>query len=326
MYQKLFKCIVTVCFVVVLFLLMSDSSEALQVVKSNPYQSQLKLEELYIQLLPEYENPRNWDKNKPNLLVSYSGSFYNSSPQEFNDYIYLPVPVNSHMFTLSMVCETEKGMIFLPYEITDQYVRWKPSRAIKSNETYPFLVEYYLDAIKSDYTGNKNFNYLFAPEFSVPTVYVDVFLPLHSEEHNLHPLPYDYFVINNGINVFSYIYNHVNIEQPLELSVQYHTADHSQANFSRAIPYNDFIYTSVNYDFIGIVIFSLILLIMGFSVLTLSSRNKKLKISYVDYGRDKDSSIDETLLRKKDLRKLLIQGKINEQTYKALLDEEQNHK
>ncbi|OEF96097.1 hypothetical protein [Desulfuribacillus alkaliarsenatis] len=324
------KCILIMYLIVTLSLAFPKSSQALQFLSQNElnynkFNYELKVESLYIQLLPEIEKPRNWDKNKPNLLVNISGDLINNSTSDFNDYIYIPVPTHNSQFTMGTVSETQKGKISTVYEVVENYVRWQPSNSIKPGEKYSFTVEYHYNPFFDSDSNKNEFIFIYTPGFNVEQLNIDVYLPQYVTEEKLLPQPHNYFLINNGINVYSYSYSILDYKTAIELYVQYAGVGYDVINQTREISNNDFFYSSINYDFIGIIIFGLILLIIGFAVITLSSNSKIRNNNYVNSGRDlEEQEYDEVQLRKADLRRLLIQGKINEDTYKSLLDEEEH--
>ena len=321
------KYIFLMCFIIISLIIKPSPSFAYQLINQEyqevSYDNVLTLKQLSIQLLPEYENPQNWGKDQPSLLVSYVGEFVNDTNDEFADYIYLPVPAGSTMFICSMVCETEKGISYLEYEIHDQYVRWKPSKPIQAYETYPFVVEYYCNPFQVDDKGNKKFSFTFVPDESIDKIDVDIYLPPKSNAHLLFPEYQEHQVINNGTHVYSYLYRNISELYPLELSVEYNKMDHTPTMYLEGGEFYSF-ENEINLDTLGIVVFTLILLIIGASVIVLSTNNKRNKANAAKYETDfADEIFDDDESRREGLRKLLLKGKINEQTYQSLLDEEQ---
>jgi hypothetical protein len=277
----------------------------------------LKVDELYIQLLPEYKAPVNWDENYPSLLVSCIGEITNYSNTEYDEYIQFPVPTDSSMFTLSLVCETKKGILNRPYEVEDGYVAWKPSEPIPSMGKYTFMIDYYFNP-SDDLNGVREFDYSFFTKATIPQVNIDVYMPTSSTSHMLVPTPTEHFIINNGISVYSYLFNNVDANNPVNIEFNYNIYNNTSKSISEIYSYSNDFNAPVNFNLIGIIIFSLILMIIGISVISLSGNNK---IRIVENGRDSEKRNDDLELRKKSLRKLLIEGKISEHTYKSLLEE-----
>jgi len=280
----------------------------------------LKVNELYIQLLPEYKVPVNWDGNHPSLLVSCIGEIINYSNKEYNEYIQFPVPTDSSMFTLSLVCETEKGILNRPYEVADGFVKWKPSIPIPAMGKYTFMIDYYFNP-STNLNGIREFDYSFFTKATIPQVNIDVYMPTSSTSHMLVPTPTEHFIINNGIIVYSYLFNNVDVNNPINLQFNYNIYNEISNNISEIYSYSNDFNAPVNFNLIGIIIFSLILIIIGISVISLSGKTKMNQIRIMENGRDVDGKIDDLELRKKSLRKLLIEGKISENTYKSLLEE-----
>ncbi len=320
---KLGKRIFPIYILCIVLILTAECTSAVTTVNAGqPEESAMRLEKLYIQLLPEYDQPRYWDADQPSLLVSYSGEFVNYTDKEFFDYLYMPVPDESSMFTMDMVCETEKGMLYLPYEVVDGYVRWKPTKPVDSMQKYLFIVEYYCNPITVANGGIKDFMFQFARSGLISEVHLDIFMPNFSSDYVFTPAAKRHTVINNGIDVYSYEYTNVSEQTPIMLAVQYYKADHQPTGLDAegTVPS---VYTTPRLQYIGVIIFALILLIMGVSVVTLTPKMGGRRGYLYRYPQEKeDRPLSDQEQRKKNLRRLLIDGKIDEQTYLSLLHED----
>lgn len=316
---------ITMCLLTTLLILYPMSTTAFQLPEGkSPYHNALSLDELFVQVLPEFETPKTWDSGMPSVLISYYGEFVNRTDTVYEDYIYMPIPTNQPLFQLSMVCETDRGIVYKPNEIVDQHLKWKPSAPIGINEKYSFMIEYFYNPIEFRENGLKDFTFQFHTDKTIPIVYIDVHMPNSSTNHHLHPEYIRHFTINQNVEVYSFIFNDTSKTKPVNLNVQYQKHNNLPTNVSNDRFDYEFWKMPIHPDFIGLIIFTLILIIIGYSVITISSSNKHNRHMIVDDGKEIefDQLLDEQQSRRRELRSLLLQGKINEETYRSLLEEE----
>ncbi len=140
------------------------------------------MEELFFSIWPEYDTP--------DVLVIYSGAFVNNTGKTFTASdntlsYYMPKGAK-----VNMVCETEKGMVCLRYQVDTSNpdydkVIWRPSRDIQPGEKFPVMFEYNFNTFTT--TGERKFTVPYQTPFDVKNLYVEVKQPLQSSNFQMTP-------------------------------------------------------------------------------------------------------------------------------------------
>lgn len=152
----------------------------------------LEMEELSIQVMPEFANhPNDKETKQPPLLIGYQGSLINKSANAQKGKIEIPLPVNGKNFRIGFVADYSSDLSQM-YEINYELdmkkgtIAWETSREIEPNEQYKFVIEFYTDAIKTK-GSEKKLDYSFDSFADITLVNLTVLEPMNAENVILEP-------------------------------------------------------------------------------------------------------------------------------------------
>ncbi|CEG28270.1 hypothetical protein [Bacillus sp. B-jedd] len=152
----------------------------------------LKLEELNVQVMPEFANhPNDKKAEQPPLLIGYQGSLINQSPNAQTGKIEIPLPVNEENFRIGFAADYSSDlsqMYEIEYELDLKKgtISWETSRQIEPNDQYKFVIEFYTDAINVK-NETKTLDYSFKSFADITLVNVTVLEPMKSSNVKLSP-------------------------------------------------------------------------------------------------------------------------------------------
>lgn len=284
----------------------------------------LSIRDLTIQIMPEYDLPDQWPPNTPALLVGYYGTFVNNTSGEFTGEIELDLPLDHPEFKINMICETEQGMACLPYRINydGNTVVWKLSRTLKPGDEMPFMLEYY----SSPFTSGDVRQFELSPVFrsDVINITVDISQPARSSNFSITPNP-QRTQTRDGFNHSYLYYNDLKAGGAIDIAVSYLKADNNPSVSKESpLSMSDFQTSkeSGGIDDTAVLVAVIISFsIIFFGIMIFLSFRSKGKPTYRT-GRQVRSRIKSknvSDMERKRIRKLLIDGKISEKTYKELL-------
>ncbi|MHB1125816.1 MAG: hypothetical protein ACYC2T_02510 [Bacillota bacterium] len=306
----------------------------------------LPMKQLNYSIWPEY------DTN--DVLVIYSGNLVNNTGKPFSGLITYRMPKGARV---NMVCELEKGMVCQKFEIKSQAdydeVVWRTSRTIQPGEEFPVMFEY--NYLPMQAAGERNMDVSFMASFPVEQLNVEIKQPLRSTSFTVDPQPQSQGQVDDSLttekfNVFNYSYSDVKKDDKLSFNIKYTkedsepSVDKNAAAPTTGTPQGDSAGKKVDSTVLVLVIaFIALLAVFIFYAMnsnrnqvpaSKSRQNQKQKTSPkpgkpVNNGLHKskprvtqDSAVQ---IEKKKVRKLLLDGKISEETYRQLvaeLDEE----
>lgn len=180
--------------------------------------------EMQIQVMPEFDYPENWQKDTPSLLIGQYGTFTNKSGADFDGKIELSVPTNEKGFEAYLVAEfpeENKPEVQRPFDV-DQgqgIISWKPSKVIKNNESYRFVVEYYTSTI--EVKDNRNFTYEYSNPAEIETLDVIFYAPMTAKEITIEPKAPNNSKSDYGEELFYYQYKNVKVGESMKYSFSY---------------------------------------------------------------------------------------------------------
>ncbi|MEW9049676.1 MAG: hypothetical protein AB2392_00870 [Neobacillus sp.] len=185
---------------------------------------QFPYSELQIQVMPEFDYPEEWPENTPSLLIGKYGTFTNKSGQDFEGTIEIAVPTNDNGFEPYLVAEfpdENKPEVQRPFEVDTEkgVITWKPSKAIKKDESYRFVVEYYTSSV--DVKDNRSFTYEFSTAADVEALDVIFYAPINAEEITLEPIAPNKTKSDYGEELFYYQYKEVKAGDSYNYSFSY---------------------------------------------------------------------------------------------------------
>ncbi|GAV23328.1 hypothetical protein [Carboxydothermus pertinax] len=297
-------------------------------------QSDIQFKDLTVSVLPEYDEP---DK----ILVIYEGTIISSLP--YNGEIKFMVPKKDQNINVGMACEINAagGHECQPYRFTDkgdyQELTWKLSKTVQPGQEYKVYLEFYYDGIKGQ--ANKTIDYKFVPILPIKNLTLFVGKPLKATNFKLDP-PYTFTGQGYNLNTFGYTFT--NPTNPISIKISY-TKDDPNPSFEK--PKNDnqaantqappttsttpTISTPVS-DWIILLLFILFIVFLGllifYALKTQSSSHPTRKDKNSRYGKGSSRSGAQAQLaaERKRIRRLLLEGKISEETYRELISDLEN--
>ncbi|TDL77141.1 hypothetical protein E2R56_02880 [Rhodococcus qingshengii] len=310
--------------------------------------------EMQIQVMPEFDYPEGWEKDTPSLLVGQYGTFTNKSGQDFDGKVELAVPASEKGFQAYLVAEfpeDNKPEVQRPFDVDKEKgtISWKPSKAIKNNESYRFVVEYYTSAV--DVKDKRSFTYEYSNPTEIGTLDVIFYAPMEAKEITLEPKAPNNTKSEYGEELFYYQYKNVKVGESYKYSFTYQKDGFKSTldAINEKQPPNDENHTGVNgtatdqltngksgstttgsnsdRPIIGIggaVVIGIAIIIAGvFIYLGLKGKSysapkapsSKAAIQHPKKQQGKKETKSISVDDKKELRKKLLTGKIDQETY-----------
>lgn len=171
--------------------------------------SPLKMEELAIQVMPEYSyHPKDTKKNHPPLLIGYQGTFINTSNEAQQGMLKIPVPTNLKDIQIGFVADYSSDLSEM-YEIEYEFdkkqgtISWKTTKDILPGDLYKFVIEFYSNEI-TEKENTKSFEYTFKSFADIGLINITFLEPLKTESTELKPAPETHQENPYGMNMFMY--------------------------------------------------------------------------------------------------------------------------
>jgi len=200
--------------------------------------------QLQIQVMPEFDYPKDWPKDKPVVLVGHYGTFINKSGKDYSGEISIKAPINEADFQVFLVAdfpEANKPEVQRPYEINkkDGTITWKPGTPIKKDAEYQFVIEYYYNPIKVG--DNKKFSYSFTSEADAEQVDIIFYAPIGATKVKVDKDPYSKTNSEYGEEVYHYQYAKMKAKESKEYTMSYvkKNNDSTVSKLNEATPPND---------------------------------------------------------------------------------------
>ncbi|WP_251551339.1 hypothetical protein [Neobacillus muris] len=306
---------------------------------------------MQIQIMPEFDYPEDWEsRDIPSLLISQYGTITNNSGQDYDGKIEIPVPANDKGFEAILVAdfpETDQPEVQRPYDVDKEkgIISWKPSNPIKNNETYEFVIEYYTQTI--EVKDSKTFTYELKNNAEIEQLDIVYYAPMNASDIQMEPKAQETSKDDYGEELYFYQYSNVKIGEPLKYSFSYKKdgTESSMEAISKLDPPNDENHEGVNgtatdqiasgsksgssnKPLIGIggaSIIGIALIIAGIFVylglkansqsMAKTARSNSNKQTPKKQAAAKKDNKQDHSEEKKELRKKLLTGKIDQDTY-----------
>ncbi|ULT55622.1 hypothetical protein L1999_21355 [Neobacillus drentensis] len=181
--------------------------------------------EMQVQVMPEFDYPEDWgSRDVPSLLVGEYGTITNKSGQDYDGKIEIPVPAKEKGFVAYLVAEfpeENKPEVQRPYDVDKEkgIVSWKPAKAIKNNETYQFVIEYYTKTI--EVKEQKSFTYQLMNNAAIDQLDVVFYSPMDAKNIKLEPKAANNTKSEYGEELYYYQYKGVKAKENLTYSFSY---------------------------------------------------------------------------------------------------------
>ena len=180
--------------------------------------------EMQVQVMPEFDYPKDWKRDVPSLLVGQYGTITNKSGQDYDGKIEIPVPAMEKGFEAFLVAEfpeENKPEVQRPYDVDKEkgIISWKPAKTINKNETYQFVIEYYTKSI--EVKDNKSFSYELNNKADIDLLDVIFYAPMDAKEIKIEPKAANNSKNEYGEELYYYQYKNVKAEAGLKYSFSY---------------------------------------------------------------------------------------------------------
>ena len=321
--------LLTVCFLVVSIL----ASPAAVLAADTDY----TIKSLSLSIRPEYDQPVGWpDANIPAVLIMHQANIVNNTDQPITTFAY-PAPVDAPEFFVFAVGRLEAAGKYYPAPnvLSEGKIQIDLREyPIMPGEEYPLVVQYYYNPFTID-GAVKSFQFEYAPEDTIEQVAVSVLIP--QAARNAKVTPADYALTGAEVS-------NVNKDNPIKLDVSYNKPDNvptnKPLNSSSSGGGSD---SKLDGKFYGFLALLAIMAFVFFLVINSSPKGKnqgkqkpsqkrqqasrarteaepaKTKSAESSPKAEKAKTAAAVSDEQKALRKQLLSGEIDEETYKRKL-------
>ncbi len=296
---------------------------------SEPEPQILTMEELSIQLMPEYSyHPEDKEKDQPPLLIGLHGTLMNKTDQPQKGKIEIPLPLKAAGFQIGFVADYSRDqseMNEIEYEIhkDKSSISWTTSEEIQPGELYKFVVEYYSDVMEAN-KKDRSLNYKFESFTDIGLVRILFLEPLEAENFRLTPASDSHQENGYGMNMFMYQIQGMKANETKEIQLQYKRTETKTTmemmNEIGGKEASQDVLKENKPPSIGVMVGG----VGGISgamavvlVIFLKKREKNKPKQNAD--AEKVSPANEYEINRKQLRGKLLQGEITEEQYQELL-------
>ncbi|NMD72157.1 hypothetical protein HHO41_17925 [Bacillus sp. DNRA2] len=290
----------------------------------------LKMEELAIQVMPEYSfHPEDKAKDKAPLLVGLHGTLINNSDKAQKGQIEIPIPLKSKNFKVGYVADYNREQTNtneIEYEIDKSKgtISWTTSEEIQPGELYKFVIEYYTNDIKVD-KKDHSLTYKFESFADIGLVRVLFLEPLKTESFSLSPAAESHQENGYGMNMFIYQYQGMKPGEVKEYKLKYERNETKTTMDIMNEMGNKMTPKGVEKDNetlpLGVIIGAIVgvcIVIAAVIIFFLKKKNNQKTVKSKQPNRvDKGQADLEQ--KKKRLRGMLLEGSITEEEYQELL-------
>ncbi len=288
----------------------------------------LKMEELNIQVMPEYaKHPKDKDSEYLPLLIGYHGTLMNTTDKPQKGQIAIPLPMNESDFRIGFVAEYSRDLSELndiEYKIDEKtgMILWETKEEIQPNEPYKFVIEYYTSQLKAN-KDTKTLTYKFRSFTDIGLVSVVFLEPLKTESFKLTPSADSHQENGYGMNLFLYQFQGIKLDETKEFKLEYKRPEtrttmqmmeamagntaHGDAPVKKNETMNIWLIISIVG---GISILAAIVIVI------LMKKNKKKQKPVNKKGTNKTGDLEA---KKSRLRAMLLDGSITEEEYNELI-------
>ncbi|MBT2644050.1 hypothetical protein J7I80_17540 [Bacillus sp. ISL-41] len=282
----------------------------------------LNMEELTIQVMPEYSyHPKDKKKDAP-LLVGYHGALKNNAEEAQKGKVVIPLPMDEKNFRIGFVADYSRDlteMNEIEYELDKEKgtISWETSEDIQPQEIYKFVIEYYTDSIKEK-DGKKSMTYDFKNFADIGLFNLIFVEPLSTESFKLEPASEQHQKNSYNMNMFLYQSQGMKPGDEKNISLEYkRTDDRTTAEIMEAMAGDAKKAGTVKQNDEKMPLWLVITVVGSVTILAailLIFIMKKKKAQPV-----KSVAPNEFDAKKAKLRSMLVEGSITEAEYNELI-------
>lgn len=286
----------------------------------------LQMEELTIQVLPEYSyHPDDKKKDHPSLLVGYHGALKNNTEKPQKGQIEIPLPVGEKNFKIGFVGDYSTDlteMYDIEYELNKEtgIISWETSEEIGPQEIYKFVIEYYTDGIKES-KGKNTFQYSFKSFTDIGLMNLIFVEPLKTESFKLDPAAESHQKNSYSMNMFVYQTQGMKPGDEKNIKVEYERAEEmTTGEIMEEMASAHAVQPVATKNEEKMSLWKIISIVGGITlaaviilIFLLKRRTKKVP------QKQSDSFESAENIKKAKLRTMLMDGSISEQEYDELM-------
>ncbi|KOP83823.1 hypothetical protein ACFFHH_11565 [Cytobacillus solani] len=288
----------------------------------------LKMEELKVQVMPEYANhPKDKEKSHPSLLIGYHGTLINPTDRPVKGEIEIPLPMDEDEFRIGFVADynrdlTELNEIEYEMDKKNRTISWKTSEDIRPNEPYKFVVEYYTNQLIGN-KETKKLSYQFKSFADIGLVSMVFLEPLKSESFQLTPAADSHQENGYGMNMFLYQIQGMKPDVTKEFQLEYKRSETkttmeimeemtgNSEHAEKAMQKNETLPMWLILTVVGGV--------SAIAAILLIFLMKRKKGSHPIHNKQSGEIQKDEKAKKSRLRAMLLEGSISQQEYDELL-------
>jgi hypothetical protein len=292
-------------------------------------QEPLTIQEMYFSVWPEYYTP--------DVMVSQASIFVNQSEEPVGGEIWFQLPKTVEPMTLT---EVQEGLLPRYFEVVDkgdhQLVRYELTTPLEPGERLSLLLEYAYPRFQE--AGQRQIPVELISKYPVEKLVVEIKQPLRSTDFSIIPDAETKSIDSEGFDVYQLDYSEVKADQLLEFQISYYKEDNlpsldpEPATAVADEPQRQ----GMNSTTVGLLVIAFIAVLGITLAFALKSNqtagtpatNKKTgagkkssKPKQQKGAAGKEEKTLEPVDQRKKLRKMLMEGKINEKTYEKLIAE-----
>lgn len=278
-------------------------------------------EELTIVLMPEYNLHPDKKVTGPNLLVGFHGKIMNQSKEALQE-VEIPVPSKEQNFVISLAAveAVDESIEEIKYTLhqNEGTITLHFANAIEPKASVKFMIEYFYSPIKIA-NEQKTFAYSYTSIADAALMNVMLFEPYGTESLKVTPASDKQATDSMGVKMHLFEYTNVKAGDKKQYSISYVkkddittiekveqiTSQHSEFSNNgeteqpKTLP-NDSSFNTELIIGVGLIF------VIGLTFAALLIKRK---------GQNKANHSSNNLMSKKELRKLLAEGKIDEKQY-----------
>ncbi|EKN68643.1 hypothetical protein P9E76_11545 [Schinkia azotoformans] len=288
--------------------------------------NQFKFEELTIVLMPEYNLHPDEDITDPNLLIGFHGKIMNQSKDEIKS-VTVRVPAKEKNFVVSLAAvqtsDTEETVKEIKYKLNEdeESITLQFPEAVQPGATLKFMLEYFYTPIKVT-NEQKEFSYSYSAIADADLMNLMLFEPLGTESLTATPASQKQATDTMGVKMHLYEYKNVKTGDEKQYSFSYVKVDDvtTVEKVEQITSEHSELTEALNEEQIQaksettakgvfnaeLIVGIALILIIAILFVVMFMKKRKQRNTKVN---------NPSIADKKELRKLLAEGKIGEKEY-----------
>lgn len=284
----------------------------------------IRVQSMDLSLRPEYDTS--------DALIIYDFTLTNGGSAAYDGEVRFHVPAGAT--NQVHVCEQVNGnkhAICRPYTTTNEgdesTLTWTPSKPIGAGATYPVYIEYYYNPIQGKTAKTVDFRY--HPSYLVDQLMLGVAQPARSTGFTINPTADGTVTGGDGLTYYTYNLKGLSADNPLELKVSY-TKEDNRPSIVTAGPSGAAAPSGGSTTTVAVVVALVLAAFGGMLAIGLRSPRPRYASGRADGHRPRREAApaprpnaaasqgnEQEFLRL--ARRRLLEGKITEETYQAIV-------